>query len=124
MSRIRENFNGVENKIRGEFKKNIEKIGCKFKHRVRDEFIIKREEVLPFLHSLEEATGGRGTFRHIILNSRTIRSEKWELKFLNLYLSPLNNGFIVCDRNSRAIRWRLIIPQIIQEELHWQNTKQ
>lgn len=91
---------------------------------IKEDFIIKREEVLPFLHSLEEATGGRGTFRHLVVNSKTIRSERWELKILNLYLSPLNNGFVVCDRNSRAIRWREIIPSIIKEELHWQNTKQ
>ena len=91
---------------------------------IKDDFVIKREEVLPFLHSLEEATGGKGTFRHLTVNSKVIRSDKWQLKFLNLYLSPLNNGFVVCDRNSRAIRWKEIIPNIVQKELCWQNTKQ
>lgn len=91
---------------------------------IKDDFVIKREEILPFLHSLEEATGGKGTFRHLTVNSKAIRSDKWQLKFLNLYLSPLNNGFVVCDRNSRAIRWKEIIPNIVQEELCWQNTKQ
>lgn len=91
---------------------------------IKNEFIIKREEILPFLHSLEEATGGKGTFRHLTVNSKVIRSDKWELKVLNLYISPLNNGFIVCNRNSRAIKWKEIIPNIVQEELHWQNTKQ
>lgn len=92
---------------------------------IKEDFIIKREEVLPFLHSLEEATGGKGTFRHLVVDSPYIRDGgRWLLKFLNLYLSPLNNGFIVCNRISRAIRWREIIPNIRTEELHWQNTKQ
>ncbi len=89
---------------------------------IKDEFTIKREEILPFLSSLEEAAGGRGTFRHLTVDSPHIRDNKWNLKFLNLYLSPLNNGFIVCDRNSRAIRWKEIIPNIIKKELYKQNT--
>lgn len=90
---------------------------------IKEEFIIKREELPQFLSSLEEATGGKGTFRHITVTTPLIRDNKWNLKFLNLYLSPLNDGFIVCNRISRAIRWREIIPHINHKDLGFYNSK-
>lgn len=90
---------------------------------IKEEFIIKKEELLPFLSSLEEATGGKGTFRHLTVTTPLIRDNKWDLKFLNLYLSPLNDGFIVCNRVSRAIRWREIIPNINHKDLGFYNSK-
>ena len=90
---------------------------------IKDDFIIKKEEIIPFLSSLEEATGGKGTFRHLTVNTPLIRDNKWDLKFLNLYLSPLNDGFIVCNRISRAIRWREIIPNINHKDLGFYNSK-
>lgn len=89
---------------------------------IKDDFVITREELLPFINALEETTGGKGTFRHLTVRTPLIRDEKWDLKFLNLYLSPLNNGFIVCNRVSRAIRWREVIPNIVKEDLYWQDT--
>ena len=90
---------------------------------IKDGFIIKKEEIIPFLSSLEEATGGKGTFRYLTINTPLIRDNKWNLKFLNLYLSPLNDGFIVCNRISRAIRWREIIPNINHKDLGFYNSK-
>lgn len=90
---------------------------------IKEEFIIKKEELLPFLSSLEEATGGKGTFRHLTVTTPLIRDNKWDLKFLNLYLSPLNDGFVVCNRVSRAIRWREIIPNINHKDLGFYNSK-
>lgn len=90
---------------------------------IKEEFIIKKEELHSFLSSLEEATGGKGTFRHLTVDTPLIRDNKWNLKFLNLYLSPLNNGFIVCNRISRAIRWREIIPNINHKDLGFYNSK-
>lgn len=90
---------------------------------IKDDFIIKKEEILPFLSSLEEATGGKGTFRHLTVSTPLIRDNKWDLKFLNLYLSPLNDGFIVCNRISTAIRWREIIPNINHKDLGFYNSK-
>ena len=90
---------------------------------IKDDFIIKKEEILSFLSSLEEATGGKGTFRYLKANTLTIRDEKWDLKFLNLYLNPTGEGFIVCNRKSRAIRYKDIIPNIDKKVLGWYNSK-
>lgn len=90
---------------------------------IKEDFIIKREEIPIFLSDLENATGGKGTFRHLTVNTPVIKDTKWDLKFLNLYLSPLNDGFIVCNRVSRAIRWREIIPNINQKDLGFYNSK-
>lgn len=90
---------------------------------IKDDFIIKKEEILPFLSSLEEATGGKGTFRYLHTDTPTIRDSKWDLKFLNLYLNPAGEGFIVCNRESRAIRYRDIIPNICKELLGWYNSQ-
>lgn len=90
---------------------------------IKDDFIIHSEDIIDFLSLLEEATGGEGTFRHLTVMASTIRNYKWNLKFLNLYLSPLNNGFIVCDRFSRAIRYKDIIPNIVYADLYWGNSK-
>jgi hypothetical protein len=90
---------------------------------IKEDFIIKREEIPIFLSDLENATGGKGTFRHLTVNTPVIKDTKWDLKFLNLYLSPLNDGFIVCNRISRAIRWREIIPNINQKDLGFYNSK-
>lgn len=91
---------------------------------IKDDFIIQKDQILPFLSSLEENTGGKGTFRHLTVNTPLIRDNKWDLKFLNLYLNPLDNGFIVCNKVSRAIRWKEIIPNIVKDDLMWQNTKE
>lgn len=91
---------------------------------IKDDFVITAEELPRFFASLEEATGGKGTFRFIYLNTPNIRQYKWNLKFLNIYLNPLGQGFIVCDRFSRAIRWREIIPNIVKKELAWRNSKE
>ena len=91
---------------------------------IKDAFTIKPSEIVPFLSLLEEETGGKGTFRYLTVTTNTIRQAKWNLKFLNLYLNPIGDGtFIVCDRNSRALRWREIIPNINKKDLAWQNTK-
>lgn len=91
---------------------------------IKDDFVIKTEEILPFISSLEEATGGRGTFRHLVTKSSVLRNDRWNFKIIRFYLSPLNNGFIVCDRYSRAVRWREIIPSIVKEELSFQDSTQ
>lgn len=81
---------------------------------INEGFVIRKEDILPYLEALEEATGGKGTFRHFKLNTNKIRQDKWNLKFLNLYLNPKDNEtFIVCDRFSRAIRYKEIIPSIM-----------
>lgn len=90
---------------------------------IKEDFIIKREEIPAFLSTLEEATGGKGTFRHLTVTTPLIRDKKWDLKFLNLYLSPFNNEFIVCNRVSKAIRWKEIIPHINQKDLGFYNSK-
>ena len=90
---------------------------------IKEDFIIKREEIPAFLLDLEEATGGKGTFRHLTVTTPLIRDKKWDLKFLNLYLNPFNNGFIVCNRVSKAIRWKEIIPNINQKDLGFYNSK-
>lgn len=90
---------------------------------IKEDFLIQREEIPDFLSSLEEATGGKGTFRHLTVTTPVINDKKWDLKFLNLYLSPLNNGFIVCNRVSKAIRWREIIPNIHHKILGFYNSK-
>ena len=43
---------------------------------IKDDFIIKKEEILPFLSSLEEATGGKGTFRFLHATTPTIKDRK------------------------------------------------
>lgn len=90
---------------------------------IKDDFIIKKEEIIPFLSSLEEATGGKGTFRFLHATTPTIKDRKWDLKFLNLYLNPVGEGFIVCNRISRAIRYKDIIPNIDKSILGWYNSK-
>ena len=90
---------------------------------IKEDFIIKREEIPAFLSTLEEATGGKGTFRHLTVTTPLIRDKKWDLKFLNLYLSPFNNEFRVCNRVSKAIRWKEIIPHINQKDLGFYNSK-
>ena len=90
---------------------------------IKDDFIIQKDQLPLFLSSLEENTGGKGTFRHLTVNTPHIRDNKWNLKFLNIYISPLNNGFIVCDKFSRAIRWKEIIPNIVKDDLVWQNSE-
>lgn len=92
---------------------------------IKEDFIISREELPVFLSSLEEATGGKGTFRHLTVETPLINDEKgkWNLKYLNIYLSPLSNGFIVCNKSSRAIRWREIIPHINYKDLTFYNSK-
>jgi hypothetical protein len=90
---------------------------------IKDDFIIKKEEIIPFLSSLEEASGGKGTFRFLFANTPTIRDSKWDLKFLNLYLNPNGEGYIVCNRKSRAIRYRDIIPNIDKSILGWYNSQ-
>ena len=90
---------------------------------IKDDFIIKKEEIIPFLSSLEEASGGKGTFRFLHATTPTIKDRKWDLKFLNLYLNPIGEGFIVCNRISRAIRYKDIIPNIDKSTLGWYNSK-
>ena len=91
---------------------------------IKQGFIIKRDEIMPFLTNLERATGGKGTFRFLSVNSGTIRDGGWDLKFLNFYLNPVNSEeFIVCNKHSRAIRWRDIIPTIRVNLLDWHNNE-
>lgn len=89
---------------------------------VKEDFIIGKEQVLEYISALERATGGKGTFRHLVVNTPHIRNTDWNLKFIRFYLNPYGRGFIVCDRFSRAIRWKEIIPNIVQSELHYQDT--
>lgn len=90
---------------------------------IKDDFIISREEIPQFLSDLEEATGGKGTFRHLSVTTPLIKDRKWGLKFLHIYVSPLDNGFIVCNRTSTAIRWREIIPNINHKDLGFYNSR-
>ena len=90
---------------------------------IKDDFVIPREQIPAFIHSLEEATGGKGTFRYLTVQTPHIRSNNWNLKFIRFYLNPKGDGnFVVCDKFSRAIRWKEIIPNIVQSELHLQDT--
>lgn len=90
---------------------------------IKEDFIISKEELPAFLSSLEEATGGKGTFRYLTVNTPLIRDKRWDLKFLNIYLNPHGKGFIVCNKSSRAIRWREIIPNINHKDLGFYNSK-
>lgn len=89
---------------------------------ISDDFVIQTEQILPFIASLEETTGGKGTFRHLTVSTPYIRDTKWNLKFIRFYLNPKGGGFIVCDKFSRAIRWKQILPNIIHKDLHWQDS--
>lgn len=90
---------------------------------IKEDFLITPQEIPTFLSNLEEATGGKGTFRYLTVDTPLIKCDHWRLKFLNLYISPLHNGFIVCNRVSKAIRWREIIPHIDYKKLGYYNSR-
>jgi len=86
---------------------------------IKEDFCIERKEIIPWLLKLQEWSGGIGDFRHLVISEPTVMATGWELKYIRFYIHPTNpNVYIVCNRNSKAIRWKNIKQSsIIQKEI-------
>lgn len=84
----------------------------KFK-KVPDKFLIKLDEILPFLKNVETISGGKGGWR--CLNFNNVEDKLGWLKYIRFYRYK-DNQFIVCDSQSHAIEWRLCTQENLQSE--------
>lgn len=93
---------------------------------IKVDFLIKKDSILHWIILLEQWSGGRGTFRHLSTTCPSIKDRTgWDLKAIRFYkLNMLDHTYIVCNKNSRAFKWREITENSIDKKnLSFYNSK-
>ena len=93
---------------------------------IKVDYLIKKSSILHWINLLEQWSGGKGTFRHLSTTCPAIRDKTgWDFRAIRFYkLNMLDHTYIVCNRNSRAIRWREITENSIDKKnLSFWNSK-
>ena len=81
----------------------------------RKDVVISEEDVISWLKSLREMTGGKARWRYI--SFKDVECDGW-LKYIRMYRHPKkNNLFIVCNRNSKPIQWQNCTKENLDEDM-------
>lgn len=80
---------------------------------IDERFLMKRDEIIPWLMHIEAISGGRGDWR--CLNFDTIETRLGWLKYIRMYRYN-DDMFLVCDSYSDPIEWRLCTEESLEKE--------
>lgn len=83
--------------------------GCK----VNEKFLIREDEIIPWLKRIEAMAGGKAEWR--CLNFIHITSTKGWLKYIRFYRYT-DHTFVVCDSYSNPIDWRACSEETLEKE--------
>jgi len=85
--------------------------------KVKKEYLINIENIIPWLKSVEAASGGKCEWRY--LNAKVKNCNNWNIKYIR-FLKFDENQYIVCNSNFEPINYNKIINNIIKEHLYAQ----
>lgn len=78
-----------------------------------DKYFISLEEILPWLASIKEKTGGENEWR--IFYANLDNCHNWDLKYIRFYKVE-NDKYIVCNSYWIPIEWKQVLENLVYYE--------
>ena len=81
--------------------------------KINERFLIKRSEIISWLKTIEEISGGKCQWR--CLNFTTIKTKLGWLKYIRMYYYK-DDYFVVCDGYGEPIEWNAMNDETLEKE--------